>query len=88
MNRWVDKCLPLMVACVALGTWARPALPPGGVPPKPWRIINEDNDRYYLAAGKDGAGILFVKDQPPRSIKGGDLAAELVAEIRRMVDER
>ena len=41
-----------------------------------------------VAGGKDGAGILFVKDQPPRSIKGGDLAAELVAEIRRMVDER
>ncbi len=41
-----------------------------------------------VAGGKDGAGILFVKNQPPRSIKGGDLAAELVAEIRRMVDER
>ena len=41
-----------------------------------------------VAGGKDGAGILFVKDQPPRSIKGGDLAAELVAEIRRMIDER
>jgi len=41
-----------------------------------------------VAGGKDGAGILFVKDQPPRSIKGGDLAAELIAEIRRMVDAR
>ena len=41
-----------------------------------------------VAGGKDGAGILFVKDQPPRSIKGGDLAAELVAEIRRMVEAR
>ena len=39
-----------------------------------------------VAGGKDGAGVLFVKDQPPRSIKGGDLAAELVAEIRRMVE--
>lgn len=41
-----------------------------------------------VAGGRDGAGVLFVKDQPPRSIKGGDLAAELVAEIRRMVDAR
>ncbi len=39
-----------------------------------------------VAGGKDGAGVLFVKDQPPRSIKGGDLAAALVAEIRRMVE--
>jgi len=41
-----------------------------------------------VAGGKDGAGILFVKDMPPRPIKGGDLAAELIAEIRRMVGER
>jgi (E)-4-hydroxy-3-methylbut-2-enyl-diphosphate synthase len=41
-----------------------------------------------VAGGKDGAGILFVKDQPPRPIKGGDLAAELIAEIRRMVEAR
>ncbi|MBR1820546.1 MAG: flavodoxin-dependent (E)-4-hydroxy-3-methylbut-2-enyl-diphosphate synthase [Clostridia bacterium] len=38
-----------------------------------------------VAGGKDGAGVLFVKDQPPRAIKGGDLAAELIAEIRRLV---
>ena len=38
-----------------------------------------------VAGGKDGAGILFVKNQPPRPIKGGDLAAELIAEIRRRV---
>ena len=38
-----------------------------------------------VAGGKDGAGVLFVKGQPPRSIKGGDLAAALIAEIRRMV---
>mgnify|MGYP002626777417 CR=1 FL=1 len=38
-----------------------------------------------IAGGKDGAGVLFVKDQPPRPIKGVDLAAELIAEIRRMV---
>ena len=38
-----------------------------------------------VAGGKDGAGVLFVKEQPPRPIKGGDLAAELIAEIRRMV---
>ena len=41
-----------------------------------------------VAGGKDGAGVLFVKDMPPRSIKGGDLAAELIAEIRRMVEAR
>ena len=41
-----------------------------------------------VAGGKDGAGVLFVKDQPPRPIKGGDLAAELIAEIRRMVAGR
>ena len=35
-----------------------------------------------------GAGVLFVKDQPPRPIKGGDLAAELITEIRRMVEGR
>ena len=39
-----------------------------------------------VAGGKDGAGILFVKNQPPRPIKGGDLAAELIAEIRRRVN--
>ena len=38
-----------------------------------------------VAGGKDGAGVLFVKDQPPRPIKGGDLAAALIAEIRRLV---
>ncbi len=38
-----------------------------------------------VAGGKDGAGVLFVKGQAPRPIKGGDLAAELIAEIRRMV---
>ena len=41
-----------------------------------------------VAGGKDGAGILFVKDQPPRPIKGGDLAAALIAEIRDMVENR
>ena len=38
-----------------------------------------------VAGGKDGAGVLFVKDQPPRPIKGGDLAAALIDEIRRLV---
>ena len=41
-----------------------------------------------VAGGKDGAGVLFVKDREPRPIKGGDLAAELIAEIRRMVEAR
>ena len=39
-----------------------------------------------VAGGKDGAGVLFVRDQAPRAIKGGDLAAELIAEIRKMVN--
>ena len=39
-----------------------------------------------VAGGKDGAGVLFVKGRQPRPIKGGDLAAELIAEIRRMVE--
>jgi (E)-4-hydroxy-3-methylbut-2-enyl-diphosphate synthase len=38
-----------------------------------------------VAGGKDGAGVLFVKDQQPRPIKGGDLAAALIDEIRRLV---
>ena len=37
-----------------------------------------------VAGGKDGMGVLFVKGQPPRPIKGGDLAAELIAEVRRL----
>ncbi len=41
-----------------------------------------------VAGGKDGAGVLFVRGQAPRPVKGGDLAAELIAEIRRMVAER
>ena len=41
-----------------------------------------------VAGGKDGAGVLFVKGAPPRPIKGGDLAAELIREIRRMVEGR
>ena len=38
-----------------------------------------------VAGGKDGAGVLFVRGREPRAIKGGDLAAALIAEIRRMV---
>ena len=41
-----------------------------------------------IAGGKDGAGVLFVKGEVPRPIKGGDLAAALIAEIRRMVAEQ
>ena len=41
-----------------------------------------------VAGGKDGAGVLFVRGQAPRPVKGGDLAAELIVEIRRMVAER
>ena len=36
-----------------------------------------------VAGGKDGKGVLFVKDQPPRPVSG-DLAALLIDEIRRM----
>ena len=39
-----------------------------------------------VAGGKDGAGVLFVKGQPPRPVKGGDLATELIAEIRRLAE--
>ena len=41
-----------------------------------------------IAGGKDGAGVLFVRGQEPRAIKGGDLAGELIAELRRMVEGR
>ena len=37
-----------------------------------------------IAGGRDG-GALFVKNQPPRAVKG-DLAQALIDEIRRMVD--
>ena len=36
-----------------------------------------------VAGGKDGKGVLFVKDQPPRPVSG-DLAELLIDEIRRM----
>jgi DNA-binding protein HU-beta len=35
-----------------------------------------------------GFGAFDVKDREPRPIKSGDLAAELIAEIRRMVEAR
>ncbi len=41
-----------------------------------------------VAGGKDGAGVLFVKGQPPRPIKGGDLAAELIQAVRRLAAEQ
>ena len=41
-----------------------------------------------VAGGKDGAGVLFVKDQPPRPVHGEDLAALLIAEIRRLAEAR
>lgn len=39
-----------------------------------------------VAGGRDG-GALFVKGQKPRAVKG-DLAEALIAEIRRIADER
>ena len=39
-----------------------------------------------VAGGKDGAGVLFVRGQAPRPVRG-DLAAELIAQIRRMIGE-
>ena len=33
---------------------ARAPLPPGAVPPKPWLVINEDNDRYFKQAALPG----------------------------------
>ena len=41
-----------------------------------------------VAGGKNGAGVLFMRDQPPRTIHGGDLAAELIAGIRRLAAEK
>ena len=41
-----------------------------------------------VAGGKDGAGVLFVKDQPPTPIKDGRLAEALIAGIRRLAAER
>ena len=32
----------------------RAPLPPGAVPPKPWLVINEDNDRYFKRADLPG----------------------------------
>ena len=32
----------------------RAPLPPGAVPPKPWLVINEDNDRYFKCADLPG----------------------------------
>ena len=33
---------------------ARPPIKPGEMPAKPWVVINEDNDRYFIAADKPG----------------------------------
>ena len=40
-----------------------------------------------VAGGKDGKGILFLRGQDPKPVSG-DLAALLIAEIRRLVKER
>ncbi|MGX8706567.1 MAG: flavodoxin-dependent (E)-4-hydroxy-3-methylbut-2-enyl-diphosphate synthase [bacterium] len=40
-----------------------------------------------VAGGKDGKGILFLRGQEPKPVSG-DLAALLIAEIRRLVKER
>ena len=32
----------------------RAPLPPGAVPPKPWLVINEDNDRYFKCVDLPG----------------------------------
>ena len=41
-----------------------------------------------VAGGKDGAGVLFVKGRPLRPTKGGDLAAILIQEVRRLAAEQ
>ncbi len=41
-----------------------------------------------VAGGKDGAGVLFVKGQPPKPIHGGDLAEILIQEVRRLAAEQ
>ena len=43
----------VLTSCVALAA-ARAPLPPGAVPPKPWLVINEDNDRYFKQADLPG----------------------------------
>ncbi len=45
-------------------------------------------DLGVAGGGKGGAGVLFVKGREPRPVKGGDLAGELIAEIRRMAGAR
>ena len=41
-----------------------------------------------VAGGKDGAGVLFVKGREPQPVKGGDLAAILIQEVRRLAAKR
>ena len=43
----------VLTSCAALAA-ARTPLPPGAVPPKPWLVINEDNDRYFKRADLPG----------------------------------
>lgn len=42
-----------LVMCASFAAGRAP-LPPGAVPPKPWLVINEDNDRYFKCADLPG----------------------------------
>ena len=45
----------ILTCCLACAAFAgRAPLPPGAVPPKPWLVINEDNDRYFKRADLPG----------------------------------
>ena len=47
--------LGILTCCLACAAFAgRAPLPPGAVPPKPWLVINEDNDRYFKRADLPG----------------------------------
>ena len=44
----------ILAALLGVALCGGGALPPGAVPPKPWLVINEDNDRYFKCADRPG----------------------------------
>ncbi len=53
MKHAILSIASVVFACFSLAA-ARTPLPPGAVPPKPWLVINEDNDRYFKRADLPG----------------------------------
>ena len=50
-----EYSIGILTCCLACAAFAgRAPLPPGAVPPKPWLVINEDNDRYFKRADLPG----------------------------------